>query len=135
MGYDAGFDLYPPLKNTESDNELYASFHIAVYEMFWRDNVMDTNERGEIVFLVGEHPRLPKEGYKFRRFSSKISGKHHSSGVQHYLNEIAAIARTYFGDSRVHWWNESHERHGPYSWTEVYAAERSNPPADHRMYF
>jgi len=85
MGYDAGFDLYPPLKNTESDNELYASFH--------------------------------------------------TSGVQHYLNEIAAIARTYFGDSRVHWWNESHERHGPYSWTEVYAAERSNPPADHRMYF
>lgn len=79
--------------------------------------------------LRGQHPWLPHDGRRFRRFSATL---HHpdsmprtpgSGGPDDYLARVEAIAKHYFG-SRVHSWSEECEtagwrKHGVYNWMEV----------------
>jgi hypothetical protein len=79
-------------------------------------------ERDAIAFKQGEHPRLELDGHRFRRFSAKISGRHHGN-VEMYLDEIKIIAKRHFG-WRVHPWNEIDDvslDNMVYGWDEVYA--------------
>lgn len=119
MGADEGFDVYPPLLNTPGDNELYRRFKAAVRKRFNRDPVMKIDDKGDTVFQQGEHPTLTKDGFKFRRFSAKITGSH-CENVRYYLTEVRAIAVSYFGQNRVHYWNEVFEIDTQYSRREVY---------------
>lgn len=121
MGIYAGFDLHPPLQDTVGDNMLYADFLAVVHHTFKDDPVMTINERGDTVFRQGEEIVLEKEGFRFRRFSAKISGRA-CKHAEYYLADVRMIAVRCFGEERVHYWNELYDTYGVYSWTEVYAA-------------
>ncbi|KAI1134487.1 SET domain-containing protein [Hypoxylon sp. FL0543] len=93
MGAHAGFDMVPPLSKGA-------------------DDVQD---------WTGEHPRLPFEGHKFRRFSSKITGSTATStNVDQYISMVTSMAKMIFG-YRVQTWNELADQLGFYGWDEVYS--------------
>jgi hypothetical protein len=78
-----------------------------------------------ILFKAGEHPMLPFEGYKFLRFSSKITGGNAATtGIENYIRAVARVAKVHFG-SRVQYWNDGRDQYGEYSWSEVYESFRS----------
>lgn len=78
-----------------------------------------------IVFEAGNHLILPFEGYKFLRFSSKISGsKATESGIQSYTYIVTRMAEIHFG-SRVQSLDEAMEQRGKHSWNEVHELIRS----------
>ncbi|KAJ7863166.1 hypothetical protein B0H13DRAFT_1095649 [Mycena leptocephala] len=124
MGVDRGFDLYPPLQNTDADNEKWARFLADVIAHYKKENDsnLTVDASGSVIFNQGEHPKLNSKGYQFRRFSSKITGSH-AGDVRYYLSTVEAIAKLYFGD-RVHHWDEGFdESEACYGWDEVYAAD------------
>ncbi|KAJ6498868.1 hypothetical protein C8R45DRAFT_96817 [Mycena sanguinolenta] len=122
MGVDKGFDLYPPLKNTAQDNEMWAAFlkYVTSHYEGKGDPNFTTNAAGDIVFTQGEHPTLKRKGYQFRRFSSKLTS---AGNVGEYLDDVKRMARAWFGD-RVHYWIDGAwpDIDPPYGWDEVYAA-------------
>ena len=117
MGADAGFDMVPRLSNSVADRRVWDQFIDSVKE-FYEGDVNVEIKPNYIEFNVGEHPRLPFEGHKFLRFSSKITGSH-STRVGEYLDTVTRIARTYF-ESRVKRWNELYDVWGHYDWNEVH---------------
>ena len=126
MGIDAGFDLYPPLQaSSPSDTTRWDHFLNAIKLKYTTDPNVKVRDSGDVVITQGEWPELLKEGHKFRRFSSKISGSH-AGEVERYLSEVYKIARTYF-PGKVHWWSEfgyEGEPEPKYGWAEVYDAAR-----------
>jgi hypothetical protein len=94
-----------------------------VKQKYRDDDNMTIDEWGAIVFTVGEHPTLLKDGHFFRRFSAKISGSH-CGNVGQYLDEVLIIAKRHFG-TRVCFWSEYGYESEPepmYGWREVYDA-------------
>lgn len=86
---------------------------------------MIINKAGEIEITQGEHPCLEKDGHRFRRFSSKVSGRL-AGDVSKYLKEVQDIAQRHFGE-RIHPWDEMNydpSENVCYGWDEVYAARK-----------
>ncbi|KAF8188557.1 hypothetical protein K438DRAFT_1972258 [Mycena galopus ATCC 62051] len=99
MGVDKGFDLYPPLENTDADNQKWAAFLAEVTSYYEKRNDpnLTIDKLGDIVITQGERPRLRHKGYQFRRFSSKYTGSH-AENVTAYLDTVEGIAKRHFGD-------------------------------------
>jgi len=121
MGFDAGFDMVPRLSEEAADKQNWQSFINVIKEQYQNDDLVEITPL-YIEFKAGEHPRLPFEGHKFLRFSSKISGSH-AKGVENYINTVTQAARAYFG-SRVQYWNETGDKRGFYNWHEVHDSFR-----------
>lgn len=95
--------MVPDIPKDDSNlNDLWSQFLDEVLTDFNDDPVVKPGEL-EIIFEVGEHPALPRAGYAFRRFSSKISGSV-CKGTYPYVSRVYDIARKHFG-SRVNWWS------------------------------
>jgi hypothetical protein len=145
MGFDCGFDIYPPLKATASSKEIYSQFLDEIENTY--QNVVDKKGRrtdGKILiteseeldnlyiwFIIGECPHIPANHDHcdyFLRFSSKVSG-HLTMPAQPYIEGVYEIAKKHFG-SRVHFWHELnefgdiHHQCGYYSWEEVNSADK-----------
>ena len=120
MGVDVGFDMVPRLSTGAVDTENWQSF-IKIIKNHYQDDDLVEVKPNYIVFKAGEHPRLPFEGHKFLRFSSKILG-----GVKKYMDTVTQVAKLKFG-SRVRYWTEGagDGMGGFYNWQEVYDAFKS----------
>lgn len=116
MGIDAGFDMVPRLSKGAIDRENWQSFINVIKEYYQNDDLVEVKPN-YIVFKAGEHPRLPFEGHKFLRFSSKTSGSH-AEGVEQYIDTVTQVAQVRFG-SRIRYWNEGLDEWGFYNWQEV----------------
>jgi hypothetical protein len=117
MGMDAGFDMVPHLSKGVVDRHNW--------DRFYEGDIQVEVKPNYILFRAGEHPRLPFEGHKFLRFSSKITGRIASAqGVENFIETVASIAKIHFG-SRVQDWNEVADQHGAYGWDEVRESIRS----------
>jgi len=73
MGIDAGFDMVPPLSRTEADHKAWNIFIDIVKQEFSTDERLEV-EPNYLSFNAGGVPTLLFEGFKFLRFSSKVSG-------------------------------------------------------------
>ena len=73
MGFDCGFDMAPRLTESDSDRNRWLAFIDKLKEVYKEDPVFQV-QSGVVKFQVGEHPRLPLEGQRFLRFSSRVSG-------------------------------------------------------------
>jgi hypothetical protein len=120
-GIDAGFDLYPPFnQDDESNRVVWAAFLITV-QLEYGDHPELVWKEGEMVFEVGEHPSLPVDGTKFRRFSSKVTGRG-GHEVEVIIKRVAAMAQRHFGN-RVYYWSEYGDfPNTKYNWNDVHAA-------------
>ncbi|EME86041.1 uncharacterized protein MYCFIDRAFT_81989 [Pseudocercospora fijiensis CIRAD86] len=103
MGYAAGFDIVPRLTDIEEDKAAWEKFLAKIQEEFAGDAQV-VSKVGYYKFVVGECPRLPRDGTKFMRFSSKISGSL-TTVAEPYIRQVTEIARKIFKD-RVKFWNE-----------------------------
>jgi hypothetical protein len=116
MGIDAGFDMVPRLSRGAVDVQLWPRFIYAVKE-YYKDDAQVEMTSNYIEFKVGEHPLLPYEGYKFLRFSSKVSGS--CGAALSYIDTVARAAKAIFG-TRIQYWNECFDEFGHYDWREVH---------------
>lgn len=116
MGIDVGFDMVPRLSKGAVDKQNWESF-IEVVTICYANDCLVEVKPNYLEFKAGEHPRLPYEGHKFLRFSSKISGSH-AEGVDRYIYTITRMAQAKFG-SRVHPWNNVTDVYSFYDWQEV----------------
>lgn len=124
MGIDAGFDMYPPLSTEVVDRENWRGFVDLIKEQYKNDTQVEIMPN-YINFKAGEHPKLPFEGHKFLRFSSKVSGSIAAdTKVDSYIDTVTRIAQTKFG-SRIRYWHEGIDKFGTYSWSEVNESLRS----------
>lgn len=124
MGIDAGFDMVPRLSRGTADTQNWDRF-INVIKEHYKDDAQVETTPNCILFKAGEHPRLPFEGHKFLRFSSKISGRIATeSRAESYINTVTALAKANFG-SRVKYWTELRDQFGHYDWDEVNKSLRS----------
>jgi hypothetical protein len=124
MGIDAGFDMDPPLTKGVVDRQNWEKFIDYVKEHYKDDKQVEIKPN-YINFKAGEHPKLPLEGHKFLRFSSKVSGRIvASSGVKGYIETVTRFAKIHFG-SRVQYWNEGADKYGIYDWNKVRESIRS----------
>ncbi|TVY51235.1 SET domain-containing protein 5 [Lachnellula cervina] len=126
MGIDAGFDMVPPLSKGAVDRQNWQSFIEFIKGSYKNDDL--EVKPNYIVFKVGEHPMLPFEGYKFLRFSSKVSGSH-AKGADEYIDAVTRAAVVRFG-SRVRAWHEAANVWGVYDWSEVNDSFRSYEQPD-----
>jgi hypothetical protein len=112
---DAGFDISPPLTKGEVDRHNWANFIDCIKELY-KDDAQVEIKPNYISFNAGEHPKLPFEGHKLLRFSSKVSGSTAcTTGVERYIDTVTRVAKVHFG-SRIHYWNEFAEQYGIYDW-------------------
>lgn len=124
MGIDAGFDMVPRLSRGGADALKWDRFISAIKEHYKDDSQVEM-EPHCILFKAGEHPRLPLEGHKFLRFSSKVSGQIATeSRVENYIDTVTSIAKANFG-SRIQYWNEAFDQLGHYDWKDVNESLRS----------
>ena len=128
MGIDTGFDMVPRLSKGLLDQQNWDSFISSTMDVYSNDEVIEIKPN-YIEFNVGEHPRLPLEGHKSLRFSSKISGRH-AGLVEQYLDAVSSCAMISFGP-RIKVWNEVAEVWGHYSWSEVNDAQASYEQVRH----
>ncbi|KAF2789412.1 SET domain-containing protein [Melanomma pulvis-pyrius CBS 109.77] len=118
MGIDAGFDMVPRLSKGVVDKHNWDQF-ISSIKQHYRDDPQVETKPNYILFKAGERPKLPFEGHKFLRFSSKVSGaKAAATRAQSYIDTVTRVARVHFG-SRVQCWNDGADRYGTYDWGEV----------------
>lgn len=132
MGFDCGFDTSPPLEQNNQDHaDKWSRFITAV---FTRYEGHKQSADADLLILhtvfiesnVGEHPLLPYDGTKFRRFSSKVSGGL-TQEAEPVIRQVFRLAKERFGD-RVSFWHELAEDeespHGVrgmvYGWAEAY---------------
>lgn len=129
MGYDAGFDLYPPIdENNTEDNQRWSKFLKEVVDRYWQDTVFciyPHENTTMIYFRVGEYPSLPLKGHLFRSFRSRTASFVTSriNRAEEYILSVCGIAKRYFGD-RIVFWDEMEEEEGPYHWTEIDESDR-----------
>ncbi|CAG8953446.1 hypothetical protein HYFRA_00010195 [Hymenoscyphus fraxineus] len=129
MGIDAGFDMVPSLSKGATDRLSWGQFIDHIKEHYKDDNQVEIKPN-YILFKAGEHPRLPFEGHKFLRFSSKVSGSIAAdTNVGSYIETVTRIAQTHFG-SRIRCWNEGGYEYGTYKWNEVNESLRSYEQPD-----
>src|SRR5271155_4411192 len=95
MGIDAGFDLYPPLLASSADCLDWDNFLSEIKSKYINDPNVKVQGNGDVAITLGEHPTLLKEGHRFRRFSSKVSG-YRGGDVNRYLREVYEIAKIHF---------------------------------------
>lgn len=118
MGVDAGFDMVPQLARTPADRKAWETFIDLVKERYKDDKRLEITPT-ELFFNAGEGPRLPFEGFKFLRFSSKVSGSTaHETGVGDIIGSVTKIAKGVFG-SRIYYWSEARDQFGHYDWGQV----------------
>lgn len=130
MGIDAGFDMDPPLSKGVVDRHNWDKF-INFIKDHYKDDIQVEIKPNYINFKAGEHPKLPFEGHKFLRFSSKVSGSTAmTSGVERYIETVARVAHLHFG-SRVKYWNEAADKYGIYDWKKVNESIRSYEQVRH----
>lgn len=130
MGIDAGFDMVPPLSKGIVDRHNWRKF-IDFIKEHYNDDAQVEIKPNYINFKAGEHPKLPFEGHKFLRFSSKVSGAiAAASGVERYINTVTRVAQVHFG-SRVQYWNEGADQRGSYDWNKVHESIRSYEQVRH----
>ncbi|KAI3390900.1 hypothetical protein diail_8429 [Diaporthe ilicicola] len=125
MGVDEGFDMVPRLSRGSVDADNWSCF-IAAIKLHFKEDPLVEMMPNYIVFKAGEHPRLPFEGHKFLRFSSKICGP---ADVCSYISTVMAFAKAYFGP-RVQFWTEAADQMGYYGWGEVNESLRSYEEPD-----
>jgi hypothetical protein len=138
MSYDCGFDIFPRL-TVDADRDAYKNFideimityedihdpdsHHPDQKLLELPTDPESSDKHNIRFTVGECPSLPFDpdhcGY-FLRFSSKVSGRS-IAPAEIYVKEVFKIARKHFG-KRARWWNETHDKHGRYSWQVIHDA-------------
>ena len=124
MGIDAGFDMYPRLSKGIVDRQNWGRY-IDFIKEYYKDDTQVEIKPNYINFKAGEHPKLPFEGHKFLRFSSKVSGSTAAdTNVDSYIGTVTRIAQTFFG-SRIWCWHEGADQFGAYNWVEVYESIRS----------
>ncbi|KAF5876089.1 putative set domain-containing protein 5 protein [Botrytis fragariae] len=124
MGIDAGFDIHPRLSKGIVDRQNWGRF-IDFIKEHYKDDTQVEIKPNYISFKAGEHPKLPFEGHKFLRFSSKVSGSIAAdTNVESYIDTVTRIAQANFG-SRIRYWDEGVDQSGVYSWTEVQESIRS----------
>lgn len=100
IGIDAGFNMVPCLSRGIVDKHNYDRF-IGFVKDYYKDDDQVKIKANFIIFKAGEHPILPFKGYKFLRFSLKVSGAiAEAIGVDIYINIITEIAKAHFG-SRI----------------------------------
>ena len=116
MGFDCGFDMVPRLTESDCDKIRWLAFIDELKEVYNKDPMFQVQPR-VVEFQVGEHPRLPLEGHKFLRFSSKVSGPT-TAAAEPYIRRIYHIARKNFGQ-RVQFWHEINDDFGYYDWNAV----------------
>ena len=116
MGFDCGFDMVPRLNESKSDKDRWLSFIDLLKKLYNEDPVFQVQPR-VITFQVGEYPRLPLEGHKFLRFSSKVSGSL-TAAAEPYIRQVYRVAREIFGQ-QVQFWHELHDNYGYYDWEAV----------------
>lgn len=116
MGIDAGFDMVPRLSKGAVDKENWQSFIEVIKEKYQNDDLVEV-KLNYLEFKVGEHPRLPFEGHKFLRFSSRISGSH-AEGAVEYIDAVTQAAQACFG-SRIRCWNEAANKRSLYKWQKI----------------
>lgn len=130
MGIDAGFDMVPCLSRGLVDKHNWNRFIEHIKDCYKDDEKVEIKPN-YILFKAGEHPKLPFEGHKFLRFSSKVSGSTASAtGVEGYINTVTKIAEVCFG-SRVQYWNEGLDQSGVYDWGIVQESFRSYEQVRH----
>lgn len=128
MGFDCGFDIYPPLEPTPSNKNKYKGFLDEILRTYEKDSNVCAESEWEgvyIEFMVGEHPTIPHNCEHFLRFSSKVSG---SSAAQPYIDGVHKIAKNWLGDC-VQFWHEMVEtgdqsQWGCYGWNEIHAMRK-----------
>jgi hypothetical protein len=124
MGIDAGFDMYPRLSKGVVDRQNWGRF-IDFIKEHYKDDTQVEIKPNYINFKAGEHPKLPFEGHKFLRFSSKVSGSTAAdTNVEGYIDTVTRIAQIRFG-SRIWCWHEGVDKFGAYDWNEVNESLRS----------
>lgn len=136
MGVDAGFDMVPPLSKGAVDKCNWDQF-IEFIKNHYKSDTQVEIKPNYILFKAGEHPKLPFEGHKLLRFSSKVSGSTAiTTRVESYLDTVTQIAKLHFG-SRVRCWDECHDQRGHYGWHEIHESIRSyqqvSSPAKHLL--
>lgn len=118
MGIDAGFDMVPTLSTDLVDTGKWSEF-ISAIEKRYEDDDLVAARSGFIEFMVGDQPRLPLDGQKFLRFSSRISGD--CSTAAKYIDEVTELARGHFGGQALGW-SEASDQRGHYGWELVKAS-------------
>ncbi|KXT17989.1 hypothetical protein AC579_9638 [Pseudocercospora musae] len=139
MGYDAGFDIIPPIsfRDSEEDKAKWGKFLTKIQEEFAGDAQV-VSKIGYYEFVVGESPRLPRDGGKFMTFSSKISDGL-TSVAEPYIRKVARIAREVFGD-RVKVWNELNDAFSEYEFSDIrdsqrkYGSDEDAPWSDNNLW-
>ena len=116
MGFDCGFDMVPRLDASKSNKDRWLAFIDVLKKVYNEDPVFQVQPR-VITFQVGEYPRLPLEGHKFLRFSSKVSGPR-TAAAEPYIRQVYRVAREIFGQ-QVQFWHELHDNLGHYDWDAV----------------
>ncbi|ESZ94009.1 hypothetical protein SBOR_5587 [Sclerotinia borealis F-4128] len=122
MGIDAGFDMVPRLSESAVDRKSWQFLIELIKKQYESDGLVEVRHN-YIVFKAGEHPRLPFEGHKLLRFSSKISGRC-AGGVKDYIDTVTQVAKLLFG-SRVRKWSENFDETEFYNWQVVHESFRS----------
>lgn len=129
-GLDAGFDMVPRLSKGIVDQQNWLKF-IDFIKRHYKDDAQVELKLAYLLFKAGEHPKLPNEGHKFLRFSSKVSGAFAATTkVEPYINMVTRVAQVYFG-SHVRYWNEAACQKDHYNWEEVNEAIRSYEHVSH----
>jgi hypothetical protein len=116
MGYNVGFDMVPRLENYCEDQGRWQNFLLSVSDTYKHDPAWVLKDN-YVEFNVGDHPSLPFHGYKFLRFSSKVSSCS-TTVAEAYIEGVFRIARSAFGN-RIKFWHEGIESYGHYDWEEV----------------
>jgi len=124
MGADAGFDMVPRLTRSKNDMEKWKKFIKTIQKNYDDDEQVKVHEH-YIEFEAGEHPTLPFDGFKFLRFSSKVTGSIAArTSVWKYIECVTGIARLFFG-GRARSWSELRDEYGFYDWLDVHHSRKS----------
>eukprot|EP00798_Chlamydomonas_sp_ICE-L_P020074 gene20074-26791_t len=110
MGIDKGFELWPALNEaSEEDVRCWPELLNRVRAKYAEDKLCVEGD-SEIVFHVGEHPSLPLDLRRFRRFSYIVSGC--CGDAKTYICEVMRVAKDVFGGDRIHPWSDPPSDYG-----------------------
>ncbi|KAL6922946.1 hypothetical protein FSST1_000220 [Fusarium sambucinum] len=118
MGFDAGIDMAPQLSRSDDDQDAWNVFIRKVEEEYRDDQRLEIKPH-YLSFNAGEVPLLPFKGFKFMRFSSKVSGGiATTTGVWDIIKTVTRMAKSVFG-SRIRYWCDADGDFGHYDWKQV----------------
>ncbi len=104
MEFECGFELLPYLARNDTDQARWQCFIDEIKQVCQYDGEVEIKE-DYIEFKLGDHPKLPMEGWKFCSFSSRMSGRS-STRIEGCISNIADRAQKHFGD-QIRIWNEA----------------------------